>query len=121
MTVKQLKNIKPGEIWIVKLSIKAEDTVGRETQKTRPCLIIANTLEVKMITIIPLQSNLDALNLPYTFLIKKNQKNRLNNDSVAVIFQIRSLDYRRFQNKIGLIDKNDLSKIKIRLRDFLNL
>jgi mRNA-degrading endonuclease toxin of MazEF toxin-antitoxin module len=121
MTMKQLKNVIPGEIWIVKLSIKTEDAIGHETQKTRPCLTIANHTEGKMITIIPLQSNLNVLNIPYTYMIKKNQQNRLKNDSVAVIFQIRSLDYKRFQNKVGIITKTNLAKIKSLLGYFLDL
>ncbi|KKM16129.1 hypothetical protein LCGC14_1688930 [marine sediment metagenome] len=55
MPTKYLKNIKPGEIWIVELSIMADDTIGHETQKTRPCLVIANNPVANMITIIPLQ------------------------------------------------------------------
>ncbi|KKL56662.1 hypothetical protein LCGC14_2243140 [marine sediment metagenome] len=116
-----MREIKSGEIWIVKLSIKAEDTIGHETQKTRPCLVIANSQIVKMITVIPLQSNLRVLDLPNTYLIRCNRKNALKNDSVAVIFQLRSLDYKRFRNKTGVLDNNDLNKIKFILRGFLNL
>jgi mRNA-degrading endonuclease toxin of MazEF toxin-antitoxin module len=121
MPTKYLKNIKPGEIWIVELSIRAGDTIGHETQKTRPCLVIANSPVANMITIIPLQSNLDTVNFPYTHLIKKNQKNKLKNDSVAVIFQIRSLDRKRFRNFTSIIDDRDLSKIKTILKDFFQL
>ena len=121
MPTKYLKNIKPGEIWIVELSIRADDTIGHETQKTRPCLAIATSPFANMVTIIPLQSNLDANNLPYTHLIKKSQKNKLKNDSIAVIFQVRSLDRKRFRNFIGIIDDKDLVKIKTILKDFLNL
>ena len=121
MPTKHLQNIKPGEIWIVELSIRNDDIVGHETQKTRPCLVIANSLVAKMITVIPLQSNLNANNLPYTHTIKKSQKNKLRNDSVAVIFQIRSLDRKRFQNFISSIDDKDLLKVKTILKDFLKL
>jgi len=121
MPTKHLQNIKPGEIWIVELSTKTYNTVGHETQKTRPCLAIATSPVANMITIIPLQSNLDANNLPYTHLIKKSQKNKLNYDSVAVIFQMRSLDRKRFRNFIGITDDKDLIKIKTILKDFLNL
>ena len=121
MPTKHFQNIKPGEIWIVELSIRADDTVGHETQKTRPCLVIANSPVAKMITVIPLQSNLDTSNLPYTHLIKKSQKNKLKYDSVAVIFQMRSLDLKRFRIFIGITDDKDLIKIKTILKDFLNL
>ena len=100
MPVKQLKNVKPGEIWIVKLSIKVEDTVGRETQKTRPCIIVANIFEAKMITIIPLLSNIDALNLPCTYLIKKNQKNRLKMILLPSFFKFVPLITKDFKIKL---------------------
>ena len=121
MPTKHYQNIKPGEIWIVELSIRAENTIGHETQKTRPCLVIANSPIANMITIIPIQSNLDTANFPYTHLIKKTQKNKLKNDSVAVIFKIRSLDRKRFRNFISIIDARDLSKIKTILKDFFQL
>lgn len=121
MSIKSLKKIKPREIWLVKLSIKSNDTIGHETQKTRPCLVIANCSDAKMITVIPFQSNLRVLNLPNTHLIKKSQKNGLKNDSAAVIFQIRSLDYKRFNNLIGTIEKKDLIKIKTLLKDYFKI
>ena len=121
MPTKSLQNIKPGEIWIVELSATTDKTVGHETQKTRPCLAIATSSVANMTTVIPLQSNLDANKLPYTHLIKKNQKNKLKYDSVAVIFQMRSLDLKRFRNFIGMTDDKDLIKIKTILKDFLNL
>ena len=121
MPTKYLQNIKPGEIWIVELSTKINNTVGHETKKTRPCLVIANSPVAKMITEIPLQSNLDTSNLPYTHLIKKSQKNKLKHDSIAVIFQMRSLDCKRFRNFIGVIGDKDLINIKTLLKDFLNL
>ena len=121
MPTKYFQNIKPGEIWIVELSNKADDTIGHETQKTRPCIVIANSPFANMITVIPIQSNLDTAKFPYTHLIKKNQKNKLKNDSVGVIFQIRSLDRKRFRNLNGIIDDRDLAKIKIILKDFFQL
>ena len=121
MPVKQMKKIEPGVIWIVILSIIIDDTIGHETQKTRPCVVVANCPEAKMNTIIPLQSNLGTINLPFTHLIKKTQKNKLRNDSVAVIFQIRSLDYVRFLNIVGTMESKDFEKIKILIRDFLKV
>jgi mRNA interferase MazF len=118
MPTKNLQNIKPGELWWVELS---DNTVGHETQKTRPCLVLANSTEGKMITIIPLQSNLGSAKIPNTYLIKKNQKNKLKNDSVAIIFQIRSLDYSRFKIFIGNIDNKELNRIRTLLKYFFNL
>ncbi len=113
-----MREIKSGEIWWVELSYKDRNTTGHETKKNRPWLLIANCKEAKMGTGIPFQSNLRALNLPFTHLVRKTQKNKLNKDSVAVIFQIRSLDYGRFLNMVGTIDINDFKKIKILMREF---
>lgn len=121
MTIKKVPYFKTGEIWWVKLSIKSDDTIGHETQKTRPCIVIASCPEARMITVVPFQSNLDTVKLPYTHLIRKTQKNKLKNDSVAVIFQMRSLDYNRFLNLIGIIESKVFEKIKVLIRDFLNL
>lgn len=121
MSIKKIKQIKPDEIWWVILSFKSDDIIGHETKKTRPCLVITNCIKAKLITVIPFQSNLEALNLPYTYLVKTSQKNKLRNDSVAVVFQIRSLDQKRFQSRNGIIDHQDLMKIKTLLKDYLKI
>jgi mRNA-degrading endonuclease toxin of MazEF toxin-antitoxin module len=121
MPVRDPTKIKPGEIWWVELSIKENSTVGHETKKTRPCLVLANCPEAKMITSVPFQSNLEALKLPYTQLIRKNSRNKLKNDSVLIVFQMRSLDYLRFRSRIGVINEKELKRIKSLVREFLNL
>lgn len=116
-----MQQIKTGEIWWVKLHVTSYDTIGHETKKTRPCLVIANCIKAKLITVVPFQSNLGVLNLPYTHLVRSSQKNKLRNDSVAVIFQIRSLDQKRFHSLNGIIDHKDLIKVKTLLKDYLKI
>ena len=119
MPVKKKESIKAGDIWWVDLVIKNGETVGHETQKTRPCLVIANCPETKMITIAPFFSNLETRRLPHTFTIKKHEYNGLGNDSVVALFQIRSLDYNRFKRFSGTIKKDDFKKIRIIISNFL--
>lgn len=121
MKKRKSETIKPGEIWWVDLSSDINDTVGHETQKTRPCLVIANCDDTKFLIIIPFQSNLDANRLPHTFTVKKHQKNGLKNDSVATIFQMRSIDYIRIRNYSGTIRNEELIKIKNIIKDLLSL
>jgi len=121
MTKRKYETIKPGEIWWVDLSSKAKNTIGHETQKTRPCLVVANCNETKFLIIIPFQSNMDANRLPHTHIIKKHQKNGLKNDSVAVIFQMRSIDYIRIKSYSGTIFNEDLNNIKHIIKDLLGL
>ena len=121
MPVKKIESIKAGDIWWVNLVIKEDETVGRETQKTRPCLVLANCPETKMVLIAPFFSNLGTRRLPHTYTIKKHSHNGLDNDSVVALFQVRSLDYNRFKSFSGTIKKDDLKKIRMLISNFLQL
>jgi len=121
MTKRRYETIKTGEIWWVDLSSNLNDAIGHETQKTRPCLVVANCKETKFLIIIPFQSNLDANRLPHTLTIKKHQKNGLKNDSVAAIFQMRSIDYIRIKSYSGIINNQDLFIVKNIIKDLLSL
>ena len=121
MAKRKYETIKTGEIWWVDLSSDLNDTIGHETQKTRPCLVIANCKDTKFLIIIPFQSNLDANRLPHTLTVKKHQNNGLKNDSVATIFQMRSIDYIRIRHYCGTIINKDLIKIKNIIKDLLSL
>ena len=74
-----------------------------------------------MTTIIPLTSSLKAKDFPDTYFLKMNSKNGLKNDSTALIFQLRSVSYKRYQNKIGVVDHKDLVNIKDLIRDYFKL
>lgn len=103
--------MKKGEIWILTLPFSE----GREQRGLRPGLIIADT-KVGMILTIPLTSHIQALKFPYTIEIKKSQKNGLDKDSVVLLFQMQSLDKKRFVNKIGDIEDHALKTIDELLR-----
>jgi len=110
-----------GNIWLVELTKTPSDIVGHEEGKTRPCLIIVNNQEVRMTTIIPLTGNLSANRFPHTYTLKSSSKNGLNTDSVALIFQIRSLSHKRFITYRGEINKKDLDRILELLKQYLKL
>ena len=109
--------MKKGDIWVVKLPSK----FGREQSGTRPGIVIADT-KTDLVLIIPLTSNLGALKkLPFTFEIKKSSNNGLEKDSVALIFQIQSLDRKRFLSKIGELDNTEVEIINQAIRKMLSL
>ncbi|MBD3214088.1 MAG: type II toxin-antitoxin system PemK/MazF family toxin [Candidatus Lokiarchaeota archaeon] len=110
--------LKEGQIWWVQLSYSKSDSVGHEQSNKRPCLIIKNNKFARLTTIIPLTAHIAASRFPYTYLIKKTKINNLTYDSIALIFQIRSLSYKRFQTQIGMIDKEDLNRIKALIKDY---
>ena len=107
--------MKKGELWILELPSKGR----REQSGTRPCLILADT-QTNMIIVIPLTSNFQALRFPNTLEIKKSYENKLERNSVALIFQIQSLDKRRFKRKIGILEENYVEQIKRKLKELLN-
>ncbi len=121
MTDKRYARIKAGEIWWVDLSSILEDTRGHETQKLRPCLVVANCSEAEMLMIIPFQSNLDAKRLPHTYIIKQHPNNGLKRDSVVMGFQMRAIDYERITEYSGTVNYTDLNRIRIIIKNYLNI
>ena len=107
--------MKKGEIWILNLPFGK----GREQYGTRPGLVMAET-KIGLIVTIPLTSNIQALRFSHVLDIKKSQKNGLDKDSVALVFQIQSLDKKRFVNKIGELEDLKLKEVDGILKKLLN-
>ncbi len=83
-------NIKQGDIFLANLNpIKGHEQTG-----TRPIIILQNNIlnkNLNTIIIIPITSNLAAKGKMTTYFLEKNVTN-LNKDSVALLFQIRTID-----------------------------
>ncbi len=103
--------MKKGEIWVLSLPFSE----GREQRGMRPGLVIADTT-LGMIFTIPLTSHMQALRYQHTIEIKKSELNGLDKDSIALLFQMQSLDKRRFVSKIGEIEASILKIINEHLR-----
>ena len=108
--------MKKGEIWI--LDIPSAN--GREQQGKRPAIVLAES-NTNLVTVIPLTSNLNALKFNNTLKIIKSEENRLDKNSIALIFHIQSLDKRKFIMKIGFLEKIYTDEIDWRLKNYLNL
>ena len=98
--------MKKGEIWLLDFPSRG----GHEQRGTRPALLIANTGTDLMI-VIPLTSNLQALRFPHTLEVKKSDANGLDEDSIAMLFQMQALDKRRFLTCIGELEHSVMKKI----------
>ncbi|MGQ4834280.1 MAG: type II toxin-antitoxin system PemK/MazF family toxin [Candidatus Asgardarchaeia archaeon] len=112
-----MQEINPGDIWLVSL----KETQGHETKGNRPAVVIAIHVETELVMVIPLTSNLEAKRFSYTYEIKKTSENGLQCNSIAMIFQLRSLSTKRFLKKLGHIDATTMKRIKIMIKDYLNL
>ncbi len=109
--------MEKGEIWIVQFHSKD----GKEQKGIRPAIIVANT-KTDLILLIPLTSNLNALKkLPFTLEIRKSNANKLEKDSVALVFQLQALDKKRLLSKIGNIENYYLTDINKIIKNLLKL
>jgi mRNA interferase MazF len=93
---------KRGEIWWVDL----QPTIGRETDKERPCLILQNDVgnQSGATTIIaPLLPG----NKTYPFVVNviASAQNGLNSDRYINLSQMRVVDAQRIKNKQGVLEE----------------
>jgi mRNA interferase MazF len=107
--------MKKGEIWLVDLS----DSKGHEQKGERPAIVIggANGLAV----VVPCTTNVNCFKFSHTVPMEPTKENGLTEHSVALVFQLTSLDRTRFKTKIGLACKEHMDEIDELLLQFLNL
>lgn len=102
--------MRRGEIWWVRLP----PSNGREQAGERPAIIVqddAFIATLPMVLIVPLTGALNAARFPCTLVIQPDPRNGLLRPSVALVFQMRALDKRRFLRRIGELDAATLSQI----------
>ncbi len=98
-----------GEIWWVNL----DPTVGNETAKKRPCVILQNDVgnarsETTMVA--PLLKGLK--NYPFVVNVEATADNGLDEDRGIHIEQMRVVDDRRIDSKLGTLDDKYWSQIE---------
>jgi len=103
--------MRQGEIWEINLS----PTVGAETKKKRPAVIINDNaigiLPLKVI--VPITEWKDRFqDAIWIVKIQPDSKNKLTKPSAIDTFQIRSVSTGRIIRKIGLVSANVLDEIK---------
>ena len=87
---------------------------------------VRSAVAVKLVNgiciIIPMTKTL--LNLErfsYTSRIKSDNKNNLNSDGVALVFQIRAIDLRRIGSEIGVLDQTYIDMLKAQIKDMFKI
>ena len=110
--------LKRGEIYYADLS----PVVGSEQGGIRPVLVVQNDIGNKYsptVIVVAITSQLDKAKLPTHIELGKNFG--LNKDSVALMEQIRTIDKRRLQEKIGEIDEYKMNQINTAIQISLGL
>jgi mRNA interferase MazF len=98
-----------GEIWWVNL----DPTVGKETAKKRPCVILQNDIgnarsDTTMVA--PLLKG--SKTYPFVVNVKATTANGLDEDRGIHLEQMRVVDCRRIDNKLGTLEDNYWSEIE---------
>jgi mRNA interferase MazF len=111
--MKQMPNgdlrYRRGEIWWVNL----DPTVGNETAKKRPCIILQNDVgnarsETTMVA--PLLKGLK--NYPFVVNVEATADNGLDENRGVHLEQMRVVDNRRIDSKLGTLDDKYWSQIE---------
>ena len=107
--------IKQGEIYLSDLN----PVKGHEQAGYRPVLVIQNDIlnqHLSTVVILPITSNLKYKeNLTVYFLSK--EVSSMKNDSLALLFQIRTIDKSRLKKKVGGVSQSEFYNIKRKLNN----
>lgn len=105
----EILTYKRGEIWWVDL----KPVVGNETDKKRPCLILQNDIgnQNGATTIVaPLLPG--KKNYPFVVNVMPTLQNGLSVERHINLSQMRAVDSRRIQNKLGILEDIYWKKIE---------
>lgn len=109
--------IKQYDIWLADLN----PARGTEPGKTRPVVVVQTDLlnELHPSTLIcPISTN---VNTGITLLRVHLKKGQLNNPSDVLCDQLRAIDNRRFINKLGSLNKEQIKQLRFNLGVMLDL
>lgn len=114
MAVKQSENVRRGEIYWVKL----DPTIGTETKKTRPAIIISNDSQNKVgrrYIVAPITSVVKTV-YPFEIEININEK-----PSKVMLDQIRTIDHSRLAGKISKLSQEELNQVERAIKLVLHI
>jgi len=99
-----------GEICLVALPAAS----GHEQGGQRPAVVMQDAAYGEaspLVLVVPLTSQSNALRFPATVQISPSPQNGLSLSSVALVFQTRATDRRKFVQRLGVLSGEDLDKI----------
>lgn len=102
--------IQRGDIWLVDF----EPTTGEEIQKIRPAAIVSMdaTFRNQLRIVVPITTWQTRLASDFWMIrIPPSATNRLNKDSAANAFQVKSVSEVRFKHKLGNLTISELDDV----------
>ena len=105
------------EVWQIDLG----GARRHEQKKSRPCIIWRDLDHMGMAIVIPFTSSIKTENAQHTCSILPNSTNGLEKESIALLFQITTVDKKRLVKKLGVLEKKDVQIIGHQLKDLLRI
>ena len=102
------------------LHIDLSHGTGHEQYGKRPAVLISDT-KTNIAIVVPITSNTEALKFPHTLIIAPDKQNKLDQKSIAMIFQLRAVDKTRITKIIGRLNKNIVDTLDKMIRKMLDL
>jgi len=102
--------MKPGDIHWVELP----SAFGREQAGRRPAVILQDEAYAggnPLVTVLPITSATAATRFAGTLILEPDASNQLRQTSVVLVFQIRAVDRRIVQDKIGEVTPDQLTEL----------
>ena len=110
--------MKLGHIYLVNLpQISGHEQVGK-----RPAIIVQEReYNLPTVLIVPLTTKIKALDFAGTILIKPDDRNHLDKESVVLGFQLRAIDRKRLSKKIGELRADQITKLQSLIKELLGM
>ena len=111
-------NICRGDLWLTEF----ESSVGTETKKTRPALIVSNNIsndKSSKVTVVPLSSSV--VSLPIVVVVEPDSLNGLRTKSTVRVPDVCTFDKRRLKGRIGMMKEEYMKEVDRILRLHLAL
>ncbi len=80
-------------------------------------LIIKEFQTGNIVLLIPFTGTLNSGRFPYTTKVEKNNGNGLDNDSIALVFQMKAVSKSRFKYKRGKLSSRKYDEIEIHIKN----
>ncbi|MCK4399162.1 MAG: type II toxin-antitoxin system PemK/MazF family toxin [Methanophagales archaeon] len=88
----------------------------------RPAIIVQEEeYNLPTVLIVPLTTKIKALDFAGTILIKPDDRNHLDKESVALAFQLRAIDRKRISRKIGELEVDKITKLHGLIKELLGM
>ena len=107
----EVKIPQRGEIYLVNF----DPTVGAEIQKTRPALILQNDIANRhsAVTVVAAITSYKGEKLYPTEVLVKALESGLQQDSIVLLNQVRTIDKKRLLKKMGKIGEETMGRVNL--------